>query len=152
MLLSIITQAKQTAAAGFGLKTFRRTGGRDGNGYTAALTFKGKAVAFLTQDGSGGSTHLGWMASDKPGVPDARASLAAIRIEVEAASGWVDEGDIADGLVDWNDLLKEARRKTCFIVPSEEYHMLTIKQSPSPELRAYIGKKFPGAVILNDLV
>lgn len=149
-----------------GVKTFQ---GMDGIGLNATLCRDGKPVAFLLDEGCGGTLFFDW--KDRTQGRSAEEALFEAFIEVEHAKIPADKKDEfgktvrevfdgeywVNGLVDDMENAKRLRRlcrtKTCFQVGdkigSDEF--LTVKGVGS-EIRAHVERKYAGQRIrfMND--
>lgn len=169
---------KPLLAAGFSLKGLKKWSTHDGGGYQFTLTVNGKPVALITNEGRGGPLRFDWEGITPNGnvfvpthatpaqrrVIEAKAKVAreakAKLDEIVAAAPEVEAyGMMLKPNADWfmeelvnhADLVRVCKRKTAFRLPEDGDHQFHVLNAPyTPEVKAYIERQWPKAVILND--
>ena len=164
--------------AGFDLKSLKKWNSPDGGGYQFTLTQHGVPVCEVTNEGNGGEVRLEWLclrwdgspvsndsmtladkakvAKQAPVSQVAKVALDAIvkaTPEVESFGMMLkpDAGWLMEELVNLADLRKVCKKKTAFRkAGDDDSQYFTINAPCDDKVRAYIGKKYPGATILND--
>jgi len=161
--------AQLLITAGFGLKGLKTWQGHEGLGSQFSLTHKGKTVAMVTDDGNGGEVRVEWYGLRWDGSPmpaphdkgskESEPAFKALKAIIEAApeqdDGYgplkPDMGMFMGALADHADLTKQMKKKTLFRMPDQKKaEYMSIKEVYGPAIKAYIEKKYPGAVILNE--
>ncbi len=166
-------------AAGFSVKGLTQWRSDEGGGYQFTLCHEGKPAAFVHQDGNGGPTDLRWEGLDWTGqeramptnltpaqikrypatVKRAKAArivfeglLAALPpVEFPGQTLKVDEGLWMEALLNHLEIVKTCRKHTAFRLPedgTESYRVLKVPFDAA--VKAYLVKKHPDAVILNE--
>jgi len=160
-----------TQAAPWGATSIRRLATHDGEAFTASLTHRGVAVAAIENGGTGGPTQIRWNGlrydgsplptefttpAIRKGMPAIQAAhgawfelLASLPLvpfhgkDLKVSSDW-----LAEEVVEIADLRKRCLKKLCFTTKGKEY---ALSGPISAEARAWLVRKHPDAVILNDL-
>lgn len=157
----------------FEIKKFQSMRTDDGGGYSFDLYMDGKLAAFVCQEGNGGSTMVRW-SDQKHGASELEkqfdAYVDALPAEALAADAqeWekelypdgkikVDADTFLAQLADEYELTKRFKRmcksKTLFRLPEDgKEHYRTVKQPFTPELKAKILARHPGATFINEEV
>ena len=158
-----------TQAAPWGATSIRRLATHDGEAFTASLTHRGVAVAAIENGGTGGPTQIRWNGLRYDGSPMSEIAPALKKSmgSVQAAHGaWfellaslplvpfhgkdlkVSSDWLAEEVVEIVELKKRCLKKLCFTTKGKEY---ALNGPDNAEARAWLVRKHPDAVILNDL-
>lgn len=157
--------------AGFHLKGLKKWNTRDGGGYQFTLIRHGKPVAEITNDGQGGETRVNWIGLRWDGsvlsglspadtkkavlVQTAKADFNAIvkaapQFESYGMTLSMNDDILLEELLSYVERLKLCKTKTVFRLPDDPTAEHVLKAPFNPEVRAYVLRKWPAAIILNE--
>ncbi len=162
-------QARPWAAA-----SIKKLNTHDGVAYTYTLTHNGQAVASVENGGTGGPTDIRWhglrrdgtpipadlltgpQAAYKKSLPTTMAAYAAwndLIASLPKVEAWgsmlkVDAGWLAEDILNIAEIRKGILKKILFEIDGKEY---AVQGPVTEEARAWVKRKHPNAVILNDL-
>jgi hypothetical protein len=155
--------------AGFAFKALKKWNGNEGIAFAANLYYKNKKVAEVSDYGWGSELAIHWMGLRYDGsihtpsaaathAAEAKAALDTIVAETPAVHSdgmdlTVNAGWMLDEFATAYMMAKDCKRKTMFRRPTDgkgTYAVINAKFDAS--MKAYIEKKHPGSMILNEVV
>lgn len=173
--MSLVLSPEQ--ARPWGANSIKTLDTRDGKAYTYTLTHEGAPVASVENGGTGGPTQVRWHGLRWDGTPLPAEALthhpAAHRKAVPAATrayaAWkallqglppvdseyggpalaVDDSWLAEDVLNIAEIRKQIRKKILFVLPDGKEYGLS--GPVNEQARAWVKRKHPDAVILNDL-
>jgi len=155
----------------FGIKSLKKWNAMEGQGYSFTLTHNGKLVAEVLQDGNGGATRVNWVGLRWDGsmIPNqspadtkkaglAQAAKTAFDAIVRAAPTFesggmtltVDADLLLEALLEHLEMQKLCKTKTVFRLPKDPNRYNVLKAPFDSEVRAYVLKHWPTAIIVNE--
>ena len=160
-----------TQVSPWDVKSIRHLATRNGGAFTGVLLHHGVPVADLEQGGHGAETDIDWRGLTSMGMPmsaqynsptlqklvptiqAARTAWIELRdslppVQMSGLTLVVSDGWMAEDLISIVELKKRCLKKLCFTTKGKEY---ALNGPDNAEARAWLVRKHPDAVILNDL-
>lgn len=142
-----------------GVKTFR---GNEGEGFNATIKYKGKKVALVMNDASGGDSEIEWEVSGPNYLRGARTPLEQEIIQfAESLPPIVIEGvtleydvelffeELVCNYLDERDLKKKCRSRVLYKDANGGVYITSFKPPVTPKIRDQV-KEWGGVEIIND--
>lgn len=148
---------------GFSIKGFKSFRGNEGLGFNATLLKDGRKICFVYDEASGGPLHWEDLSDADEKMLNELVEVKRKEIPDKKDDTGFNEHTAFD--LDWmmNDMISAwefeqkmrrlTKKKTVFVTPDcGEGEARTLSGPYDDKAKAYIAKKYPGAVILNEVL